>query len=123
MSESRKRNEVVSTRLSADELAQIQALAGDRGISTYLRERALAAACQAQSGGGNPHAQFRRGEAWHLIYAPGRVISIRRAPGYRADGVGVWTSRDARALAAALLEAADVAELPDPLDSQSEAAS
>lgn len=115
MTESRKRNEIVSTRLTATELEQIQALAGERSISTYMREAALAAADRMETGG-NRHARAKNGAAWILLFAPGRIIHIRRAPGYQSDGVALWTAADARLLAGALLEAADVAERPDPTE-------
>ncbi len=117
MSEARHRSEVVSTRLSPEEATAIRKLAGERGISTYLRERALAEVEKPAPPCGNPHAKYVRGEAWELEYAPGRIIQMRRGPRYfGGSGIGVWTPRDARDLAAALLEAANVAEQPDPTD-------
>lgn len=106
MTEQRKRNEIASVRLSPDELMSLQKLAGGRPISTVLREAALAA---ARADADTPVRTWR-GEAWVLLAQAARVIAIKRAPGYRSDGVGIWNPADARKLAAALLEAADVQE-------------
>lgn len=115
MSESRQRNHMVAVRLNPAELAQLQQMAAGKGISTFLRETVLAAAVESRTPSGlNPHAQYRRGDSWRLDFAPGRIIGVRPASGFDgAYGVGMWSGRDARALAAALLEAADVADLPE----------
>jgi hypothetical protein len=116
MSEERRRTEIVSLRLTPEERAALEQQAGDRALSAYLRHRALGAPPVL---GLNPHMQTWSGTAWRLEAAPGRVIQVRRQPNYYSDGVAVWTSADARKLAAALLQAADLAEQPDPMEEAS----
>lgn len=116
MSENRKRTEVVSVRLDLNELAELQRLAGDQPISTYIREKGLAAALRSEqpAAGVNPHAVYRRGRAWSLGAAPGRMLGIGWARSLIPNLLHLRSAADARALAAALIELADLIEQPEP---------
>lgn len=102
------RSEVVSVRFTPDEVSAIRAHCGDGEVSRHIRNAALAAATGVFPAA--PSVRTWHGEAWVLLAQGARVISIRRAPGYTSSGVGISEPADARRLAAALLEAADVQE-------------
>jgi hypothetical protein len=65
----------------------------------------------------NPHLVQRRGEHWTLWAAPGRLIEIGHGRhNWWPQDVRLKYPDDARALAVALLEAADIAEQEDPAE-------
>lgn len=103
------RSEVVSLRFSPDELARLQKLADGRTLSTVIRDLVVDRVSPPTEYG-NPHAVRQRGEGWIVNAAPGRTIEVHR---YEAWPL-IRSPRDARALAVALLKAADIAEQPEP---------
>ncbi len=66
--------------------------------------------------GWNPHLVTRRGRDWTLWAAPGRMIAIGQGGDWWPQGVNVADAANARALAAALVELADLTEQPEPDD-------
>lgn len=65
----------------------------------------------------NPHAVYRRGQRWSVGAAPGRLLAIDCASQvWWPRAVGFDSADDVRALAAALIELADLIEQPDPTE-------
>jgi hypothetical protein len=63
---------------------------------------------------GNPHAVRERGYDWTLDAAPDRLIMLGAGDAWYPNQLALRRPDDARALAAALLRAADLAEQPEP---------
>lgn len=115
MSDNRQRTEVVSLRLTPEERERLEQQAAGEPLSTYLRRRSIE---PLPVPGCNPHMRAWQGHTWYVEAAPGRTIAVLR--GWSGPGIGT-NSKDARRLAAALLQAADLAEQSDPDETEDSA--
>lgn len=106
------RSEVVSIRFTPDEVAALKAAAKGEDLSAYLRRHGLTHATPATTSWG---MRTWNNPEFCVAAAPGRTISVSRTWNL-PSGMFLRDPRAARKLAAALLEAADVAEQPDPCE-------